>query len=284
LIALEATMSAARMRLELSSRGENVPLVRQALNGLADATGLAAGDLSDISTAVTEACNNASIHAYGDGEGPLEVELLATDETIAVTVRDRGVGLELHEPLEFPTDVQRELAGVGMPSIQSLASSVRWSEPEGGGTSVEMTFAGGLREPPDAGVDGDVSVPAAIEPAQLANAIETLLAPLAVARGVLARLLRAMAARANFSVERHAEVQRVGTLVLAQERNWASAHGVQARVVAGGDFVELAIGPIADGDYRELVDAVRSVEPELHTAEADVGGERRLLLRFARSR
>ena len=66
------------VRLSLSNRAENVLLVRQALSGLAEAVGLDPIALNDVSTAVTEACNNVVLHAYGGGEGPLEVELCAT--------------------------------------------------------------------------------------------------------------------------------------------------------------------------------------------------------------
>src|SRR5271166_4551302 len=134
----------AHLRLELSSRAENVPVVRQALSGLADATGLSPADLNDIGTAVTEACNNVSVHAYDDSEGPLAVELFARDATILVTVRDRGVGFVLDGGAqEFPSEVDGELAGIGVPSIKALARNARWSEPAGGGTELQMTFSTG---------------------------------------------------------------------------------------------------------------------------------------------
>jgi anti-sigma regulatory factor (Ser/Thr protein kinase) len=278
---------AARVRVELSSRAENVPVVRQVLGGLADATGLSPPDLNDIGTAVTEACNNASAHAYGGDEGPLEVELIAAETTVIVTVRDRGVGLTFdgRSPLEFPTDVDGELTGIGLPSIQGLATDARWSEPAGGGTAVEMTFSTGMLASQGIGSGCDSLEPLAIEPGQLANTIEVGMAPLSVARGVLPRLLRAMAARAHFSIDRHADVQRVGSVVLADASNWAPSGSVQARLVSGTDSLELAIGPMARANASLLADAACEIEPELHTSVVDLGGGgQRLLVRLQRSR
>jgi anti-sigma regulatory factor (Ser/Thr protein kinase) len=276
---------AACVRVELSSRAENVPVVRQVLGGLADATGLSPPDLNDIGTAVTEACNNASAHAYGGDEGPLEVELVATETTVIVTVRDRGVGLtfDARSPLEFPTDVDGELTGIGLPSIQGLASDARWSEPAGGGTAVEMTFSTDILASEGIGSGCDSLEPVAIEPRQLANTIEVGMAPLSVARGVLPRLLRAMAARAHFSIDRHADVQRVGSALLADASNWGSSGTVQARFVTGTDSLELAIGPMARANACLLADAAREIEPQLRTSVVDlVDGGQRLLLRLQR--
>ena len=195
------------VRLALSSRAENVTVVRQALAGLADATGLSRADLNDIGTAVTEACNNVSSHAYEGREGPLEVELRTNAATVVVTVRDRGVGIawEDDSAVEFPSDVDGELAGIGLPSIKALTSSARWSEPAGGGTEVEMTFATAQLAPqiPGSGngrgrqedEPGELS---AGEPSWHADAVEVGMTPVAVARRVLPRLLRVMASRARF--------------------------------------------------------------------------------------
>jgi serine/threonine-protein kinase RsbW len=273
-------MMAAHVRLELSSRAENVPVVRQALGGLADAIGMSVTDLNDIGTAVTEACNNASAHAYGGDEGPLEVDLAATQTTMVVTVRDRGVGLafDAHSPVEFPTDVDGELTGIGLPSIQGLATNARWSEPAGGGTAVEMMFSTGGPAPEGIGTGCGSLQPLAIEPGQLANTIEVAMSPLVVARGVLSRLLRVTAARAHFSIDRHADVQRVGSVLLADAASWAPSGGVQARLVTSTDSLELAIGPIAGDDACLLAGAACEIEPELQTSVVRVGGEQRLLV------
>src|SRR5437763_9890344 len=82
------------VRLKISNRSENVLLVREMLTGVAELIELDTSDLYDIRTAVTEACNNVVLHAYEGGEGPLEVELRASPETIEVIVRDHGMGIK----------------------------------------------------------------------------------------------------------------------------------------------------------------------------------------------
>lgn len=282
---MNAMDQTAHVRLELLSRAENVPVVRQALSGLADATGLSPIDLNDIGTAVTEACNNASVHAYGDGEGPLEVELLARDATMVVTVRDRGVGLALDgsTPVEFPSPVDGELAGIGVPSIKALARTASWSEPADGGTEVEMTFSTGSLAWEDV-VPGYAFAEPFPEPRRFAEAIEVGMAPLSVAQGVLPRLLRVMAARAHFSIERHADVQRVGSVVLLADPSMWSASGVHARLVAGGDSLEVAVGPLSEEDAARVAVAACATEPNLRVmAERLAGRPQRLVLRFDRS-
>ena len=283
----------AQVRLALSSRAENVTVVRQALAGLADATGLSRADLNDIGTAVTEACNNVSSHAYEGREGPLEVELRTNAETVVVTVRDRGVGItpEDDSAVEFPSDVDGELAGIGLPSIKALTSSARWSEPAGGGTEVEMTFATAPLAPQIPGSDnggrrgddeaGELS---AGEPSWHADAVEVGMKPVAVARRVLPRLLRVMASRARFSLERQADVERVAAAGLgAAVWSW-TAGGVRARLLAAGESLEVAIGPISEQEASRLAVAVGAAEPKLQVSTERLhDGPQRLVLRLDRS-
>lgn len=272
---------AAHIRLGLSSRAENVTVVRQALSGFADATGLTDGSLNDIGTAVTEACNNASAHAYGGGDGPLSVELEARDATMVVTVRDRGVGLALDagSPVEFPSSVDGELAGIGVPSIKALASSVRWSEPAGGGTEVEMTFSTGPLAWEGSGSHAGLRERGADQLDVVADAIEVAMIPVSVARSVLPRLLRVMASRAHFSVERHGEIQRVVAVVLAADTaSWLS-RGVEARLVADRRSLEVAIGPVSGEDVARLTAAASAIEPRLRmSTESLIDGSLRLVL------
>ena len=59
--------------LELAAEADNVPLVRHALRGLLEASGISDERTADIALAVTEACANAVLHAYHDGTGSFEV-------------------------------------------------------------------------------------------------------------------------------------------------------------------------------------------------------------------
>ncbi|HXB66000.1 MAG TPA: ATP-binding protein [Solirubrobacteraceae bacterium] len=283
---MNASVTAAHLRLELSSRADNVPLVRQVLAGVADVTSLPSADLSDIGTATTEACNNVAMHAYAGGEGPLEVELLVDGSSMAVTVRDRGVGLAIGLPRSgFPPDVDGELSGIGVLAILALARSVRWSAPDGGGTAVEMAFSTGLPTSAEASSIRRSLAPLAIAPAQLADTVEVEMAPLAVARGVLPRLLRAVATRAHFSIDRHSDAQRVGTALLADDSIWDAAGGVQARLaVVDSATLEVAIGPLDAHEARRTADAARAVDSGLDTSIMPFSRGERLVVRMGRAR
>ena len=229
------------VRLNLSSRPENVVLVRQVLRGLADTVGLDAIELNDISTAVTEACNNVVSHAYPDGEGPLEVELHASEDGLEVVVRDHGCGLS---PQPEPA---AQIGGIGLPVMAALAESVEFVSLSGGGTEVRMRFAASkvaaLR-------DGDEALAYEAAPVSLLEPDDTValtVGPPRLATEVLQRVLAALAARARFSTDRISNTQR-----LAQEIVAHIAHPVEANRLTIADSVaprelELTVGPLRVG-------------------------------------
>jgi anti-sigma regulatory factor (Ser/Thr protein kinase) len=122
------------LQLLVPARAENVAVVRHAFGGLADALALPEQLTADIKLAVTEACTNVVLHAYGGGDGPLEVDASIDSAELVVVVRDRGEGI--HPRPDSPG------LGLGLPLIATLSHSL---ELEGGSTDapteVRMTFA-----------------------------------------------------------------------------------------------------------------------------------------------
>ena len=185
------------VRLSLSSRPENVLLVRQALRGLADMVALDAIELNDISTALSEACNNVVAHAYPGGTGPMDVEMQGSEDGLELLVRDRGCGLQPHasEP--------SEIGGIGIPVMLALADSVEFAGADGEGTDVRMRFA----TPKAAQLAGEASSQDAAEEVLIGadgdqDGVYLAVGPPALASAVLARVLAAVAARAHLSTER----------------------------------------------------------------------------------
>lgn len=121
--------------LTLPARPEGVGVVRQALAGLADALALDGAILADAKMAVTEACTNVVVHAYGERDGVLEVEMLADDRAITVAVRDRGSGIQPRAARHEPTAL-----GLGLPLIAALSDGFEVRGSPGTGTEVRMTF------------------------------------------------------------------------------------------------------------------------------------------------
>jgi serine/threonine-protein kinase RsbW len=229
------------VRLNLPNRPENVLVVRQALTGLAGVLKLDAIDTNDLNTAVTEACNNVVMHAYGGEEGPLEVDVYVLASAIAVVVRDHGVGLRV------PAGAS-EIAGAGMglAVIGALAGRVEFARPADGGTEVRMEFAlprGVTLEP--VGEDGECGGPGGPVTTELSSTVEVRLAPSPLARAILPRVLSALAARAHFSMDRISDVQLVADVLELRIGPLQAGRG-ESLMVAAADGLAPVIDRLAD--------------------------------------
>lgn len=120
------------LSLTLPARAENVAVVRHAIGGLGEALDIDQHTLADIRLAVTEACTNAVVHAYPDGEGPLEVSVLLHDDLLTLVVCDEGRGI-------VPRTDSPGL-GLGLPLIATLAETLELGTDEAERTEVRMTF------------------------------------------------------------------------------------------------------------------------------------------------
>jgi serine/threonine-protein kinase RsbW len=234
--------------LSLSSKAENVLLVRQVLSGLADATALNALELNDISTAVSEACNNVVLHAYDGQEGLLEVEIGGLPHGMRVLVRDRGRGISALE-----RSGEHVSAGIGLPVIRALAQQTELRELGGGGTEVVMDFsttgAIALEQP---GQDELGELPE-IFAEQQGERLRMRIAPPSLAATVLARVLRALGARANFSTDRLSDAGALADgLVMRSEGSLSSGHLNVAVNVAPREL-QLWIGPLQSGHAEALL-------------------------------
>jgi serine/threonine-protein kinase RsbW len=256
------------VRLKLSNRPENVSLVRAVLTGVAEAIDLEAGQLDDIRTAVTEACNNVVLHAYEGGEGPLEVELRLAEDRIAVVVLDTGIGVE---PRAGTPDAEEPAAGMaipklGLPVIRALAAEVALRRPVGGGTEVHMEFATSGSRLPDL-EDGDRATTAPslelLPAAGLAGerpepiaAATIAIAPDRLARTVLPRLVCALASRANFSTDRLADAQLVADVIATEAFRAVIGSHLGVGIAVEPRRVELRVGPLSiDRDGEAGADA-----------------------------
>jgi serine/threonine-protein kinase RsbW len=122
----------ADLVLSLPARAENVAVVRHAFGGLGEALEMPEQLLSDIKLAVTEACTNVVIHAYPEGEGPMEVRAILGEEQLSVVVRDEGRGV-------VPRADSPGL-GLGLPLIATLTESLELGTGADDATEVRMTF------------------------------------------------------------------------------------------------------------------------------------------------
>lgn len=121
------------LEVALPARAENVGVVRHVLGAIGEALDIEEGSLDDLRLAVSEACANAVVHAYPEGDGLLFVDVDVEDDAIAVAIRDSGVGMA-------PRPDSPGL-GVGLPLMASLSSSLELVATPEGGTEVRMRFA-----------------------------------------------------------------------------------------------------------------------------------------------
>jgi serine/threonine-protein kinase RsbW len=238
------------VRLRLTNRAENVLLVRQALSGLGEAVGLDAVALNDISTAVTEACNNVVLHAYESaGEGPLEVELTTVAEGLDAIVRDHGIGIRPG------VKAAEELSGgIGLPVIQALSETVEFRDLPTGGTEVAMHFEAAASNPPEPTAGEEGATLEAIDHGTPGDLTLMTVGPTSVARGVLPRVLSTLAARAYFSTDRISDTQMLADALVAHTDGEVLAGHLSVGVSVEPRNLEIRVGPLRAGRADALFD------------------------------
>lgn len=230
-----------QVRLALPALPANVALVRQALAGLTDDLGVEPARAADMKIALTEACTNVVVHAYGDETGPLEVAMAVEHGRLVLTVRDRGGGLH---PL--PGRDEGAPLGFGLALIASLSDELGLV---GGrhGTEVRIAFAlSGATAPP-------LTVQPSAEPADPHDEIVLELRPPERASPVLGRVVSLVAARADFSIDRLSDAQIVSDAIAGA----AVAHLADGRLsvaIAERECgFELLVGSFPSGGAERLV-------------------------------
>ena len=234
--------SPPNVRLRLSNRAENVLLVRQALSGLADVVGLDAVALNDLSTAITEAANNVVIHAYRGGEGPLEVELTVLPGSIQALVRDRGTGI-----LPGVEAAEANSGGIGLHVIRTLSDAVEFRDMPGGGTEVAMDFlAPGMRPVSEPEGEGGTELEA-VETDDTVDLTLMSVAPTAVARGVVPRVVSTLAARAYFTTDHISDTHLLTDVLVSQADGAICASHLNVGVSVEPRQLEIRLGPLRAG-------------------------------------
>jgi len=120
------------IRLTIPAKAEYITLVRLALTGLSRLRPFSDETLADLKLALTEACSNSVRHAYRQGAGDGEVEILYElyDDRVAIEVVDDGEGFAER----VRTNGEEELAegGLGIAIIRAIADEFELGTKTGG--------------------------------------------------------------------------------------------------------------------------------------------------------
>lgn len=229
-------MTPGELRLTVPATAENVIVVRQAVAGLGEALGLPSARIADLKTIVTEACNNVVVHAYDDEPGPLLFSATPREAELDIEIADRGHGFRPRAG-----DGAGSL-GLGLPLIAALSDSFQISGGAGQGSLTTIRFA---YEPSEPSENGKV----AESPDELA--IE--MTPGVMVRPVLARVIGALAARAEFSVDRLADSVLLGDAVSSSEGAAFSSGDVGIAIKDRDGTLEVRVGPLVKGAGDRLM-------------------------------
>ncbi|HEY7967001.1 MAG TPA: ATP-binding protein [Solirubrobacteraceae bacterium] len=253
------------VQLALAARAENVVLVREVLAGLGDNVALGSS-LDDVKAAVSEACNNAVVHAYPGGDGPMEVDLRVLPAQLRVVVRDAGVGTARRAE-----DDSTPGRGIGLAVIEALASSMELRASPGHGVEVEMSF-----EIPDRGL-APGGVGGAVPTLIATSGVRVSISPTEIGGSILNRLVSALAARAGFSIDRLSDAQMLSDALGERVSAVLDGGRVSFGLDAADRALSLRIGPLRAGGGGSLVAAATVADlgsvVERLADEVDVSGE-----------
>ena len=139
----------ATVELRMAARAENLALARLALAGLGPVAGASDGEVADLKLAVTEACTNAILHAYGESDGnagELIVRYHVEPGTVAIEVEDDGVGFDPNDPGVGESSAGGH--GMGLMIIRTLTDTLEIRSDRTGSC---VTFSKAVGEPGDGG-------------------------------------------------------------------------------------------------------------------------------------
>lgn len=241
---------APRVRLDLISRPEAARLVRSVSSAAAEALGFHPELQADVNTAVTEACNNVIMHAYGGEPGPMSVELRVAPDAVEVRICDYGRGIDQILP-------EHDRLKVGLALMSALADRAEFISPPDGGTEVRLFFAqrgelAGIEAPAELPATNGDGAPQLGRVVALPGDVTLTVSPVALLGPVLGRLGRAFAPSAGFSLKRCYDVYLLTDVLAAHAECAAEAGAISVSLGARDHRLEFAVGPLRVGTSGRL--------------------------------
>lgn len=255
----------------LPAKAENVAVVRHALAGLAEEIGMDELRVADLKTVVTEACMNVVVHAYQGRPGPLSVDAKPDEDGLTVTVRDEGVGIRPQ------ADVDRESLRLGLSLIAALSGSFSISGGLDRGTEITMRL-------PLRGGGGD---PVEMKPAPQEERTEVVIDCSELLTPVLVRVVSALAARRDLSIDRVSDAILVSDAIAGAAPERFADGRVRLGLEERAAGIDLRLGPMEPGAAADIrrdlevpdLGSLEALADELTVEKSDDGEY--LIIRFA---
>lgn len=129
------------MKMTVPAQVEYVDLVRLMLYGIASKMKFSFEEIEDMKVAVSEAVNNAVLHAYQGEDGEIEITFAISEEELTIGVHDHGVSFEPADKIEAASLQGKSIdeiqsGGLGLYLMQALMDRVEVKRAEG--TSVKL--------------------------------------------------------------------------------------------------------------------------------------------------
>ncbi len=126
--------------LEFPSKETNEGIAKKAISEFAMQLDPTTEELEDIKLAVQEAVDNAVIHAYPQGCGPITIRCrILKGNTLDITIKDAGVGIADVEQARTPMYTScPDCSGMGFTVMESFMTSCEVKSVVGKGTTVTL--------------------------------------------------------------------------------------------------------------------------------------------------
>lgn len=127
-------------KLTVDSRSINEGFARVVVSAFVTPLDPTLEELADLKTAVSEAVTNCIVHGYKDKFGKIYISGKIVDNTVKITVRDRGCGIENVDQAMKPlfTTGEGDRAGLGFTVMESFCDKITVRSKVNGGTSVTL--------------------------------------------------------------------------------------------------------------------------------------------------
>ncbi|MDR6554310.1 anti-sigma B factor RsbW [Paenibacillus qinlingensis] len=132
--------------LTIPAKADYLDIVRLTLYGVATKAGFAFEDIEDMKVAVAEACNNAILHAYEEGQsGNIELQFECSNGFMKISVKDEGRSFHYVQTNHDDTSLHNKsiseanIGGLGLFLMQALMDEVQVLTHTGKGTEIILT-------------------------------------------------------------------------------------------------------------------------------------------------